>query len=147
MSRAVPAVPDKALPLPPHVQTAVEALAQDGSEYARLYNVPLDQAMRELQAQQDSVAATDALQQEFRDRLAGISIAHDGGFRIIVLLTGKGTELFEQSAPQLERAVALRTNAPEVPENERVIPMIMLGVPVVGSPLLVVGRPARGKER
>jgi hypothetical protein len=88
MSRAVPAVPDKALPLPPHVQTAVEALAQDGAEYARLYNVPLDQAMRELQAQQDSVAATDALQQEFRDRLAGISIARDGGFHIVVLLTG-----------------------------------------------------------
>ena len=88
MSRAVPAVPDKALPLPPHIQSAVEALAQDGAEYARLYGLPLNQAMRELQAQQDSVAATDALQQEFRDRLAGISIAHEGGFRIVVLLTG-----------------------------------------------------------
>ncbi len=66
---------------------------------------------------------------------------------IIVLLTGKGTELFEQSAPQLERAVALRTNAPEVPESERVIPMIMLGVPVVGSPLLPTGWPTDDKPQ
>src|SRR5258707_847044 len=60
---------------------------------------------------------------------------------IVILLTGKGTELFEQSAPQLERAVALRTNAPDVPEDERQIPMILLGVPVVGSPLLPTGWP------
>jgi len=66
---------------------------------------------------------------------------------IIVLLTGKGTELFEQSAPQLERAVALRTNAPEVPESDRVIPMIMLGVPVVGSPLLPTGWPTDDKAQ
>jgi hypothetical protein len=88
MSRAAPAVPDKAIAAPPHVQTPVEALAQDGADDARRSGVPLDQAMRALQAQQDSVAATDALQQEFRDRLAGISLAHDGGLRIIVLLTG-----------------------------------------------------------
>jgi hypothetical protein len=61
---------------------------------------------------------------------------------MIVLLTGKGSELFEQSAPQIERAVTLRTNAPELPESERQIPMIMLGVPVVGSPLLPAGWPA-----
>jgi hypothetical protein len=61
---------------------------------------------------------------------------------MIVLLTGKGSELFEQSAPQIMRAVTLRTNAPEVPESERQIPMIMLGVPVVGSPLLPAGWPA-----
>jgi len=67
----------------------IEALAQDGAEYARRYSVPLSQAMRELEAQQDSVAVTDALQQEFRDRLAGISIAHEGGFHIVVLLTGE----------------------------------------------------------
>ena len=66
---------------------------------------------------------------------------------VIILLTGKGTELFEQSGPQLERAVALRTNAPEVPESERQIPMIMLGVPVVGSPLLPTGWPADDKAQ
>jgi len=83
-----PKVPDKAADVPPHIQTQIEALAQDGAEYARLYGVPIGQAMRELQAEQDSVPATDALAQEFRERLAGISIAHDGAFRIIVLLTG-----------------------------------------------------------
>jgi hypothetical protein len=61
---------------------------------------------------------------------------------MIVLLTGKGSELFEQSAPQIMRTVTLRTNAPDVPESERQIPMIMLGVPVVGSPLLPAGWPA-----
>ena len=66
---------------------------------------------------------------------------------VIILLTGKGTELFEQSGPQLERAVALRSNAPEVPESERQIPMIMLGVPVVGSPLLPTGWPADDKAQ
>jgi hypothetical protein len=72
----------------PIVQTQIAALAQDAGEYARLYSVPFDQAMRELQAQQDSVAATDALAQAWRDRLAGLAIAHDGGFHIVVLLTG-----------------------------------------------------------
>ena len=66
---------------------------------------------------------------------------------VIILLTGKGTELFEQSGPQIERAVALRSNAPEVPESERQIPMIMLGVPVVGSPLLPTGWPADDKAQ
>ena len=87
-----PKVPDKAADAPPHVQTQVEALMQDGAEYARLYGVPLARAMRELQAAQDSVPATDALGEEFKDRLAGISIAHDGGFRIVVLLTGAAPE-------------------------------------------------------
>src|SRR5688572_15052816 len=66
---------------------------------------------------------------------------------VIILLTGKGTELFEQSGPQIERAVALRSNAREVPESERQIPMIMLGVPVVGSPLLPTGWPADDKAQ
>jgi hypothetical protein len=66
---------------------------------------------------------------------------------VVILLAGKGTELFEQSAPQLERAVALRSNAPEVPESERQIPMIMLGVPVVGSPLLPTGWPSDDKAQ
>jgi len=66
---------------------------------------------------------------------------------VIVLLAGKGTELFEQSAPQLERAVALRSNAAEVPEGERQIPMIMLGVPVAGSPLLPAGWPSDDKAQ
>jgi hypothetical protein len=66
---------------------------------------------------------------------------------VIVLLTGKGHELFEQTAPQLQRAVALRTNATEVPESDRVIPMIMLGVPITGSALLPAGWPSDDKAQ
>jgi len=66
---------------------------------------------------------------------------------IIVLLTGKGTELFEAAGPSVERAVTLRTNAREIPESERQIPLIMLGVPAVGSPLLPTGWPADDKPQ
>jgi hypothetical protein len=66
---------------------------------------------------------------------------------VIILLAGKGHELFEQSVPQFTRAVALRTNASELPESERQIPLIMLGVPVVGSPLLPTGWPSDDKAQ
>jgi hypothetical protein len=92
-------------------------------------------------------AGTDSARREQLESQAAISerlarILPQNPAAVIVLLAGKGTELFEQSVPQLERAVALRTNAPEVPERDRIIPMIMLGVPSVGSPLLPTGWPA-----
>lgn len=112
-SRAAPVVPDKSADVLPHIQSALEALAQDGAEYARLYGVPLGQAMRELQAQQDSVPATDALAEEFRNRLAGITIAHDGGFRVVVLLTGDvPVEARAIQAAGLTVPVLFRTGAP-----------------------------------
>jgi hypothetical protein len=119
-----PKVPDKAADVPPHIQTQIEALMQDGAEYARLYGVPLAQAMRELQAEQDSVPATEALAAEFRDRLAGISIAHEGGFRIVVLLTGE-----EAVAPRtivaggLAVPVLFQTGAPAT--RERILAAIV----------------------
>jgi len=106
-------VPDKAADVPPHIQTQIEALMQDGAEYARLYGVPLPQAMRELQAEQDSVPATDALAREFAGRLAGISIAHEGGFRIVVLLTGDAPEAPRTiAAGGLAVPVVFQTGAP-----------------------------------
>jgi hypothetical protein len=66
---------------------------------------------------------------------------------VIVLLAGKGAELFEQLRPGIERAVALRSNAPDVPESERPIPMILLGVPIAGSPLLPAGWPTDDKAQ
>jgi hypothetical protein len=66
---------------------------------------------------------------------------------VIILLAGKGHELFEQAVPQFTRAVALRSNASELPESERQIPLIMLGVPVVGSPLLPTGWPSDDKAQ
>lgn len=70
------------------VQTRQDALAQDASEYARLYDVPQDEALRRLRIQHDSVAATDATALRYRDRLAGISVQHRPDYRFIVYLTG-----------------------------------------------------------
>ncbi|WP_191993018.1 chymotrypsin family serine protease [Sphingomonas parva] len=84
---AAPAPPAPAQP--PVVQSADEALAQDAAEYARLEGVGLDEAMRRLRAQEESVAETDRIQLLYQDRLAGIAIEHHPDYRIVVLLTGR----------------------------------------------------------
>jgi hypothetical protein len=73
---------------PPHVQLPVDALMQDAAEYARRFGVPFDEALRRLRAQGDSVPATDALRETFKNRWAGIAIEHLPTYRIVVLLTG-----------------------------------------------------------
>ena len=65
-----------------------EALREDAAQYAAQFSVAPAEALRRLKAQQDSVAATDSIAQEFAGRLAGISIEHSPGYRIVVLLTG-----------------------------------------------------------
>lgn len=75
-------------PSPVPVQTPAQILAQDGAEYARHYAVPLAEALQRLQAQENSVAATDRLQEIYEHRLAGIAIEHRPAYRIVVLLTG-----------------------------------------------------------
>jgi hypothetical protein len=70
------------------VKTQAEALADDAAQYAARHGVAADEALRRLQAQQASVAATNAIAQEFAARLAGISIEHSPEYRIVVLLTG-----------------------------------------------------------
>ena len=70
------------------LETPAEALARDAGEYARDFAVPRDEALRRLIAQEDSVAATDALAVEFRDRLTGIVIEHRPLWRIVVVLAG-----------------------------------------------------------
>ena len=72
----------------PVVQTPDEALAQDAAEYARQHDVALDEALRRLRAQEESVAATDGLRARFARRLAGIAIEHEPDYRIVVLLKG-----------------------------------------------------------
>jgi hypothetical protein len=69
-------------------QTQAESLADDAIQYAAQFGVTPDEALRRLEAQQASVAATDAIAREFANRLAGISIEHAPEYRIIVLLTG-----------------------------------------------------------
>lgn len=88
------AAPAAAQVVPPPVgptitlETPATALARDAGEYARDFAVPLDEALRRLTAQEDSVAATDALAIEFRDRLAGIVIEHRPTWHIVVVLAG-----------------------------------------------------------
>ncbi|MEO7689451.1 MAG: hypothetical protein ABIS51_09200 [Sphingomonas sp.] len=86
-SRGTAAVSPPPSPLA-HVQTLDEGLAQDAGEYARLYDVPVDEAMRRLRAQEETVATTDRLQDVYGDRLAGLYIEHRPDYRIVVLLTG-----------------------------------------------------------
>ena len=68
--------------------TQAEALAEDAVQYAAQFGVTPPEALRRLEAQQASVAATDAIAREFAGRLAGISIEHSPEYRIVVLLTG-----------------------------------------------------------
>lgn len=70
------------------VQTQGEALAEDAVQYAAQFGTSTEEALRRLKAQQESVAATDAISREFAERLAGISIQHSPDYRILVLLTG-----------------------------------------------------------
>ena len=70
------------------MRTQAEAIADDAAQYAAHYGVTVDEAVRRLRAQQDSVTVTDAIAREFASRLAGISIEHKPEYRIIVLLTG-----------------------------------------------------------
>lgn len=106
-------LPERAVAAMPHVQSPIEALEQDAAEYARVYEVPVADAMRRLRAQAESVPATDALAAEFAHRLAGITVEHRPDYRIVVLLTG--------DAPVPDRTVeaggmtvpiAFRTGAP-----------------------------------
>lgn len=70
------------------VQTARESLEEDAEQYAARFRVTPAEALRRLQAQQASVAATDQIRGEFAERLAGISVEHAPDYRITVLLTG-----------------------------------------------------------
>jgi streptogrisin C len=72
------------------VETRTEALTQDATQYAAQFDVTPAEALRRLKAQEESVAATDAIAREFADRLAGISIDHRPEYRIVILLTGSG---------------------------------------------------------
>jgi hypothetical protein len=74
------------------------------------------------------------------DRLATILPRNPAG--VVVLLTGASREVRDQLVPGLQRGVTLRTGAGEVPEDERIIPMLLLGTPQAGSPLLPAGWPA-----
>lgn len=73
---------------PPRVQSPQQAVAQDAGEYATAFHLTLDQAVRRLTAQDETLATTDAIGRAFADRLAGIAVAPGPDFAIDVLLTG-----------------------------------------------------------
>jgi hypothetical protein len=55
---------------------------------------------------------------------------------VVVMLTGNGKTAFASVAPQLDRSVAARSRPTDLPDAERPLPMILLGSPHAGSPLL-----------
>jgi hypothetical protein len=74
------------------------ALMLDATQYAAASGQSPDTAFRALTVQQASVALTDALQVEFADRLAGLSVGH-APFHVDLLLTG--------DAPVADRTVTV----------------------------------------
>ena len=74
------------------------------------------------------------------DRLARILPQRPSA--VIVLMTGAGAAAYEQLVAQILHGVSLRTTIDDTPDHLRPIPMILLGVPRDGSPLL----PARWPE-
>ncbi|WP_200932391.1 hypothetical protein [Sphingomonas sp. Leaf412] len=68
--------------------SATDALAQDAAEYARMFPVTPDVALRRLRAQEASVAVTQRIARDHAARLAGIAVEHRPDFRIVVRLTG-----------------------------------------------------------
>jgi hypothetical protein len=99
-------------------QTPAEALAQDAAEYARQHHVGADEALRRLEAQEETVVATDRLRETYRKRLAGIAIEHEPVYRIVVLLKGgKAVPDAAIEAGGMTVPVVFRTGAPETREK------------------------------
>ncbi|MES2177886.1 MAG: M28 family peptidase [Gemmatimonadota bacterium] len=66
---------------------------------------------------------------------------------VVILLEGKGQGLFEQLAPQVTHGVGARSGTGEIPDSDRPIPMILLGVLRPGSPFLPVGWPTNDRAQ
>jgi hypothetical protein len=102
-----------AQPPQPVVQSAAEALAQDAADYARQHDVGVDEAIRRLHAQEETVADTDRLAVRYAKRLAGIAIEHAPDYRIVVLLAGsKPVPDDSVEAGGMTVPIVFRTGAP-----------------------------------
>jgi hypothetical protein len=73
------------------------------------------------------------------DRLARIIPQRPAA--VILLMMGAGRSVLDELAPAPEGAIVARRGSEEIPESERTVPMILLGAPVAGSPLLPAGWP------
>jgi len=69
-------------------QNDFEAWIADAREYAQHYDVPLPQAIGELELQEATVPLTDRLRATYASRFASIYIDHKPKWRIVVRLTG-----------------------------------------------------------
>lgn len=70
------------------IETPDAALQRDAATWGAVAGLPPAEAARQLRAQGETVAVTDALATEFADRLAGIVVEHRPAYLIRVLLTG-----------------------------------------------------------
>ncbi len=61
---------------------------------------------------------------------------------VVVLMSAQTRDLFDESAPQMLRAVSIRNGAPEPTDKMRVFPLVLLGLATPGSPLLPANWPA-----
>jgi hypothetical protein len=119
----------------PQRLTAAEALAQDAERYSVAFAVSQDEALRRLRLQQASIAVTERLRVQYRERLASVSIAHRPDWHVVVRLIGdqapadvdyeEGGEVipvrFEAGARAL-RTVALRVLDAERAELPKLVP-------------------------
>ena len=94
------------------VETSEAALARDAATWGAVAGLAPAEAAAQLLAQRATIAATDALTIEFRDRLAGVAVEHRPALRIIVLLTGNAPVADRRAlAAGLEVPIEFRTGA------------------------------------
>ena len=93
------------------LETPGEAMQADAGEYARMFDVPLSEALRRLEAQEASVPLIDRLAEAYRERLAGIVIEHRPIYQIVIVVTGSPSPDTQISLAPYDVPVILRTGA------------------------------------
>jgi len=89
-----------------------EALTADARSYASAMGVGQEEADRRLRLQEASVAITERLRRDYRERLAGISIEHSPEWKVVLLLTGEQAPVrLLLSAGEMKVPVELRGGA------------------------------------
>lgn len=92
---AIPAVAQKSVDEPPS-----EALLEDAADYATLYHVTLDEAVRRLRLQDEAGQLDAELREEEADEFAGLWIEHEPSFVVIARFVDPG-----EARPGLEARV------------------------------------------
>jgi len=103
--------PAAARPAGEPVETPLEGIEVDAAEYARAFGTTLAEALRRLEAQEASVPLVDRLAEGYRDRLAGVVIEHQPGYRIVIVVTGAPSSETPVAVAPFGVPVILRTGA------------------------------------